>query len=443
MAVTRGALAQAVVLCGGLGTRLRDALGDVPKALVPIAGRPLLEHLLLSLGRAGTREVLLLAGHRGERVATAARALAPAGLRVETLVEAVPLGTAGALHLVAARLAPRFLLLFGDVYAALDWRRFASHAGARGGLGTVLLHRTDHPEDCDTVALDDAHRVVGWSRRGALPAGAGGAALGNAALAVLHRDVLDYVPRERPSDLYGEVLPALVDAGAALHGYTTSEYVRDVGTPARLAEVDADVRSGRARLRAELALLDRDGVLAVERDGRPALRPAEVRLLPRAARAVRTLNEAGIRTALVTNQAAVARGLMSPADLEAVHARLAALLAAEGAHLDLVLACPHHPETHHAEGVPALRGPCACRKPRTGMVERALAELGVRPWRAVVVGDATVDLALARRAGLASIAVATGKGATDRAFPARPVWRSADVDAAARWLTGQDEDADR
>jgi len=431
-------LDQAVVLCGGAGSRLREAVGDLPKVLAPIAGRPLLAHVLDELSRAGTREVLLLAGHAGEQVVRAARELAPAGMRVETSIEPTPRGTAGALHAFADRLAARFLLLFGDVYTRVDWRRFAEYADEREGLATLLVHRTTHPEDSDVLALDDEGRVTAWAGRGAARRSSGlvaQSALGNAAVAALHRDLLHFVPRGRASDLYAEVLPALVDARSPIHGYPSSEYVRDFGTPRRLEEVDADVRTGRARRRADLALLDRDGVLT-EEGGGAVVRPDQLRLLPGAAAAVRTLNEAGIRTALVTNQAVVARGLCSLQDLEAIHARLASLLAEEGGHLDLVLACPHHPETQHAEGVPELRGPCECRKPRTGMVERALAELDVPPGRAVVVGDASVDVQLARNASLASIALATGRGARDGAFPARPVWRFEDVGAAVRWLVG-------
>lgn len=87
------------------------------------------------------------------------------------------------------------------------------------------------------------------------------AALGKAEIAALHRDLLRLVPRGRASDLYGAVLPALIDARAPVNGYMRSEYARDIGTPERVREVEADVRAGRARLRAELALLERDGVL--------------------------------------------------------------------------------------------------------------------------------------------------------------------------------------
>ncbi len=427
----------AVVLCGGKGARLAPVIGDLPKVLAPVGGRPLLAHLFEALAAAGTRRVILLAGVGGARVRDVAPELAPAGLAVSTFVESSPLGTAGALGSIAAELNDRFLLLFGDVYADVDFRRLRDAAVLRGGLGTLLVHRSSHPEDSDVVIVDDAQRLVGWLGRGARrKCAVGGGALTNSAVAVLHRELLDRVPRGRASDLTEDVLPPLVDARAPLFAYVSSEYVRDVGTPERLAAVDADYRAGRTRVRAELALLDRDGVL-VEEATEPLVSPDSVRLIPGAAAAVRKLNDAGIGAIVITNQAAVARGACTPAMLDAVHERLGALLAAEGARLDAVYHCPHHPETHWNEGLRELRGPCRCRKPSTGMIERAIDEHGARAWRSVVIGDATIDLQTAHNAGLPAIAVSTGKACRDARYPASATWRFADLCAAASWLAGE------
>jgi histidinol-phosphate phosphatase family protein len=431
------ALDQAVVLCGGAGTRMAALLGDVPKVLAEAGGRSLLDHTLAELAAGGTRSALLLCGPGGEGILDRARAGAPRGLELDAIVEPLPRGTAGALHGALGRLHERFLLVYGDVLAVLDWPRLAQAAERDGGLGTLVLHRSDHPEDSDLVAIDDAHRVIGWvgrgpgARRRALVAGA---ALTNAGIAVLHRDVLQRIPEGRPCDLTEAVLPALVDARAPLHGYVTSEFVRDAGTPRRLDEVRAAVHAGRARRRAELCLLDRDGVLT--EGTAPLTSPDRVRLVPGGAAGVRALNEAGIEVVLVSNQGGVARGLFDAGTMARVHERVVDLLAAEGARLDGAHYCPHHPETHWGEGIPELRGPCACRKPSTGMVELALSRASCPAWRAVVVGDQTSDLQLAMNAGLPGIAVDTGHGCRDGRYPARATWRFASLAEAAGWLCG-------
>jgi histidinol-phosphate phosphatase family protein len=411
----------AVVPCGGLGTRLSGAIGDVPKILAPVADRPLLAHLLESFAEGGIEEVILLAGQGGDRIEAEAKR---SPLRVTVVVEPARLGTAGALGLLRDRLPERFLFAFGDVAALVDWRRLAAFDRERGGLGTLVVHRSSHPEDSDRVAVDDDNRVIGFRRRSDRTGLAG--SLTNAAVSIFHRELLRWIPRDRACDLTQELLPSLVSARAPLHAYTTSEYVKDMGTPTRLAEVDQAMRSGRARLRAELVLLDRDGVIT-----EPTTRRDELRILPGAAEAVRSLRRAGVKVAVVTNQAAVARGNCSLEELEAIHRRLRAELELDGLYV-----CVHHPETHHREGVPSLRGPCECRKPSIGMAERALVEQGVPAWRTMVIGDSTVDVQLAHNAELAAALVETGEAGADGRHPAKPCFRFRDLETAARFVTG-------
>ncbi len=428
-------LDQVVILCGGRGTRLKSEIGDLPKILVPVGGSPLLSHLLGDLSNAGAREVLLLAGFGARRLTGAVESLTPPGLRVETVIEPEERGTAGALHGVADRLRERFVFLLGDVFASLDWGRLAAAADSNGGLATMLVHRSSHPEDSDLVIPDDLDRLIGWFGRGPdrRPCAAfSSRALTNAGVAVLHRDILRRIPPGRPSDLFGQVMPALVDARLPVFAYRSSEYVRDLGTPGRLRAVRDDYEQGRTRHGAELVLLDRDGVLNQEVGLLSST--GQLRLLPGAAAGLSRLNRAGIRCVVATNQPVVARGLCSLETLDEIHSHLARLLGSEGARLDGLYFCPHHPETHHEEGVPALRGPCACRKPSVGLAEKAIAEQGVPAWRTVVVGDRSADMQLAVNAGLPGIGLETGAGCRDQRYPAKPTWKFPDLSAAADWL---------
>ena len=171
-------------------------------------------------------------------------------------------------------------------------------------------------------------------------------------------------------------------------------------------------------------LLDRDGTI-VEDPG--FLRgPEEVRLLPGAAEALRDLARAGFRLAVVTNQSGVARGLLDEAALERIHGRLRDLLRARGAGLDRIYVCPHHPE----EGRPPYRVECACRKPKPGLLLRALRELDLDPARSFSVGDAPRDLDAALAAGVRFVAVGF---ADPRASHGAP-----DLPRAAAWILDQD-----
>ncbi|HKB16948.1 MAG TPA: HAD family hydrolase [Planctomycetota bacterium] len=167
-------------------------------------------------------------------------------------------------------------------------------------------------------------------------------------------------------------------------------------------------------------LLDRDGTIVEDPEFLRA--PDQVRLLPGAASALRKLRRAGFRLAVVTNQSGIARGLFDEATLENIHRRLRELLAAEGAALDGIYVCPHHPE----EGRPPYRADCDCRKPRPGLLLRAIREMDLDPARSYGVGDSPRDLEAAAAAGVPFVAL----GFED----ARASHRAADLEGAAAWI---------
>jgi D-glycero-D-manno-heptose 1,7-bisphosphate phosphatase len=154
--------------------------------------------------------------------------------------------------------------------------------------------------------------------------------------------------------------------------------------------------------------LDRDGTINTEVDF--LTRPEDLQLIPNAAEAIREANRLGIIVVVITNQSGIARGLMSEDDVQAVHQRLEELLAARGARVDAIYYCPHHPDY----GTPQYRKACTCRKPKTGMLERAAQEFGFDLRSSFVVGDRWVDMKAGELAGCGTVLVLTGYGATER-----------------------------
>lgn len=180
--------------------------------------------------------------------------------------------------------------------------------------------------------------------------------------------------------------------------------------------------------------LDRDGTLIDEVDY--LVRPEELRLIPGAAEALVELARAGYALVLVTNQSAVARGMLSEEGLEEIHARLARELAERGARLDAVYVCPHHP----SEGVGAHRRECDCRKPAPGLLVRAARERALDLERSWIVGDSERDLAAGAAVGVRGVLVETGKGRAElegmRREGREPEWVAEDLGAAARIVIG-------
>lgn len=399
---------QAVILCGGRGTRLAEWVRELPKPMILLDGRPVLDHIISNLAKAGIQRFLLAAGYRGDVVTRYYTAPRPADCRIEVLTEPEPGGTAGALRGCANRLDDDFVLAYGDVFLDFDARRLIAAHEIHRPLGTLLVRASDHPWDSHLVVADDAGRVLEFVNRrepGRLYRN-----VANAAVHVVSRRLLDFVPAAGPADLGADVFPAAITRGETLgiHFLEEEGFVKDMGTPERLASVEeyladrALAEAARARPQpVETVFLDRDGVLTV--DSGFIDRPEKLELLPGVAEAMALLHRRGIRCVVTTNQSIVARGLCTMAMLGTIHDRLRAKIAAGGGKIDAIYACPHHPETHHGEGVPELRRACRCRKPAPGLLFRARRELGLNLAACIIVGDQTSDVRAGRAAGIRTV----------------------------------------
>lgn len=177
--------------------------------------------------------------------------------------------------------------------------------------------------------------------------------------------------------------------------------------------------------------LDRDGTLIDEVGYLD--RPERVALYPWSTDAIRALNRAGIRVVMVTNQSGIARGFFSEQMLADIHGYLSTLLAAGGARVDAYYYCPHHPDGT----LPEYARACDCRKPGRGLVDRAVAELGIDPRHSFTVGDRWLDIALARAIGAKGVLVRTGYGAVEETRPPDGLAADAVVDnliQATSWI---------
>lgn len=427
---------QAVILAGGMGTRLRTVLGDVPKALAEVGGVPVLGHQLELCRRHGFDEVVLLLGHAAKAVESYVGDGSQFGLTCRCVVEAEPLGTAGAVLAARELLRDTFLVMYCDTMLDVDLGRFWNFAEARGAAAALLVHPNDHPFDSDLVVTDGDDRIVGFSRWREDPAPLRN--LASAALYIMNRSMLESVAaRPGAFDFGRHVFPDLVARGETLVAYRCVEYIKDLGTPERLAKVNRDLASGKVdplhsgRPRPAV-FLDRDGVVNVERDG--ILSPDQMELMPGAAEGILRLNHAGLATVIVTNQPYVSHGGIDEAGVDAVHAAMERDLARGQAFVDAIYYCPHHPHRGYPGERADLKIDCECRKPKPGMLLRATRELHLDMGRSWMIGDRTGDVEAARRAGVRSVLVQCGHGGRDGVHPVPPDFVFADLEEAATFI---------
>ncbi len=425
------------ILAGGSGTRLSSRTGDLPKPMVPVLGKPVIQHQIELCRKHGFTRIALLVLHRHEKIADYFGDGSSFGVSLTYAIEKEPRGTAGALRDALPVLADQFIVLYGDTFVDVDLSRIWKEHSASGAAGTLLLHPNDHPQDSDLVDLDalgNVRTILAYPHQ----PGRDVRNLVNAALYVLELAGLeDVTPMDGKADIAKDMFPRMLELGRRLHGYVTPEYIKDMGTPERLDKVERDVivglpeRLSTRHLRSAV-FLDRDGTLIKEVNHLAS--PDQVELLPGASAAVRCLNRAGTLAVVVTNQPVIARGDITFEGLTSIHARFESRLGAEGAFVDGLYFCPHHPDRGFSGEVPELKGPCICRKPEPGLIDQACRHLNIDRRNSWMIGDATSDIEAGRRAGIRTILLLTGYAGSDAKHTVKPDYTCFDLSDAVKWV---------
>jgi histidinol-phosphate phosphatase family protein len=322
-----------------------------------------------------------------------------------------------------AELQDRFLVIYGDTMLNVELSRFWRAHEENRADASLLLHPNDHPHDSDLVEIDECGRITAFHAYPHDPDRLY-ANLVNAALYVVEkRALVGCRDSSGPLDFGKDLFPNMLAQGKLLYGYRSAEYIKDAGTPERLDAVLADYESGRIargslETTAPAIFLDRDGTLNEEVDR--VSHPDKFSLFPGVGGAIRRINRAGYRAVVITNQPVIARGDCTERELVEIHNKMETLLGRDGAYVDAILHCPHHPDKGFAGERADLKIACSCRKPAIGLIERARIELSIDLKRSWFIGDSTVDIRTARNAGLKSILLQTGYGGRDGRYPDCP-----------------------
>lgn len=399
---------KAVIMAGGRGTRISSVAGDIPKPMIKIQGKPVLEHEIECLRSQGFTDIILTVSYLGHIIMDYfgdGSGLSPAtnkpfGIRIEYFNEETPLGNAGALFALKEKLTEDFLLLNADSVFDVDFNRFAAYHRQKGGLATLFTHPNSHPYDSGLIFADKDGAVQKWLTKEE-PRPDHYRNRVNAGLHILSPKVLEQTVSTPKVDLDRQILKPLAGTGK-LFAYDSPEYVKDMGTPERYALVCADFKAGRVTAK---NLMNRQKAVFLDRDGTinkyvGFLRDInEFELLDGVAEAVRKINASGYLAIVVTNQPVIARGEVTEEQLTEIHNKLETLLGREGAYLDAIYYCPHHPDKGFEGERAEYKIPCECRKPKPGLLLRAAEEFNIDLSQSWVVGDGENDIRAGRSAG--------------------------------------------
>ncbi|WP_428564179.1 MAG: nucleotidyltransferase family protein [Solidesulfovibrio sp. DCME] len=236
-------ISKALILSAGLGTRLKPLTDVMPKPMVPVAGRPVLEHLVRLCVAAGIADVAINLHHLPHVVMDHCGNGGAFGARLLYGLEPELLGTAGAVNNFRDFFTAPFLVLYGDVYLDVDLRAFAAAHEASGAVATVGLYRVDNPTECGLVDRDPDGRITRFVEKPPVAF----TDLANAGVYALSPKVLDYIPEDGFCDFGHDVFPALLAAGEPLYGQVLDGYVMDIGSPQKLEKANAHVAGGGKR----------------------------------------------------------------------------------------------------------------------------------------------------------------------------------------------------
>jgi histidinol-phosphate phosphatase family protein len=358
------------------------------------------------------------------------------GVKIEYFIEEFPLGTAGALAEIAPNLCDQFLVLYADTFFDIDLNEMWNFHNQKLADISIFLHPNDHPYDSDLVEANLSNKVTKihayphnkvWKRN-----------LVNAAMYVFNKNVFNnYRSTDKVTDIAKNLLPEMIEQRKEIYGYISTEYIKDMGTPERLLCVESDIKSGKVKRLRRSSLkptifIDRDGTINKEVGHLSDINDFE--LLPGVSCAIRKINRAGILCVVITNQPVIARGDLTLSKLTEIHKKMDTLLGNEGAYIDRLYYCPHHPHIGYAGEIKALKFECSCRKPNIGMLQKACTELGIDYKNSWMIGDSTSDIQAARNFGLRSVLVGTGHAGRDHKYKVSPDLIADNLEAAVKLI---------
>lgn len=381
----------AVIMAGGMGTRLKSVSGELPKPMTPICGKPVLLHQIERLKANNILEIVLVIGYLGESIQSYFQDGSAWGVNISYIIEKEPLGTAGGLYYLKDKLTEPFLLINGDLIFDIDFKRMREQFH---GVATLLVHPNSHPHDSRLCKVDQNGMVVAWGVRGE------GRNLVNAGVHLLSPEIFE-VLNGGYADLDKDIIGPLVSK-QLIFTYRSPEYVRDLGTPSRFSQVEKDLVQGIVEKRnltlpQKAIFLDRDGTIN-EHIGFISS-PEQFILTSNAGEAIAKINQSGYLAIVVTNQPVIARGECSLEELDKIHEMMDALLGEHGAYIDDLFFCPHHPHKGFKGERPEYKIECECRKPSPGLLLKAAAQYHIDLESSWIVGDGLTDIQAGKVAG--------------------------------------------
>lgn len=422
-------------MAGGFGTRLKAITGgEIPKPMAEICGKPIILRAVESLKKYGVDHFFFSVSHLSEKIIEYFGNGEKFGVKIEYIKEETPLGSGGALYYLKGKVQDDFVVCSGDTVFDIDVKRMLAFHKKRKAVATLLTHPNSHPYDSDIMVCDRFGRVQKIDLKGSERNYYYKNNV-NAGFFIINPSALSYFTQVKKVNMEHDFIASLIGGGERVYAYKSPEFIKDVGTPERFAAVSRQIEEGLPEKRnlnrpQKAVFLDRDGTI---NEYKGFIRSADdITLVPDATKAIKLLNDSGYLAIIVSNQPVIARGEASYSDVWNTFDKIETLLGKEGAFIDGVYFCPHHPHKGFKGEVKRLKKDCDCRKPKIGLLLKAAKDFNLDMKSCWIIGDSEADVLTGVNAGIPQIKV---KSALQEKENVCPTYYADDLLSAVKIIT--------
>lgn len=427
----------AVIMAGGRGTRLGDLTNEIPKPMVKVCGVPIIERQIKTLKEQGIINIFITINYLGDVICNYFKDGSDFGVNIEYIKEEMPLGTAGALFYLKSRINDDFILLFGDLIEDVDFLKIIQFHKENQSLVTLFAHPNSHPFDSDLLIVDKCNHVIDIDSKNNTR-NYYYHNLVNAGIYACSPLIFKYIDSPRKIDFEKNIIAPLLNS-CNIFAYISSEYVKDVGTLDRLKSVEDDIKKGVVAAKnlsklQKAIFLDRDGTINLLKGFLTKIDDFE--LISNVDKAIRLINKSQYLAICITNQPVIARGEITFDELYNIHYKMETLLGQNGAYLDDLFFCPHHPDKGFPYEVKEFKIDCDCRKPKIGMLIKAEEKYNIDLTKSWFIGDSNIDIQTGINGGCRTIYI----GNNPSKLIAKPNFVCKDLFEAIKIILNKSED---
>ncbi len=424
MNMAKGKKPKIVIVAGGLATRMKPITEEIPKCLVDIHGKPLIQHQIEFFKEHGYNDFIFCVAHLANKVKEYFEDGSKFGINIKYSEEQKELlGTAGSVKLIENIIGEdeNFIVYYGDNLTCMDFERYTKFHIEHDSIATICIRPLKQGyKSSSVITLDENNKIKVFLEKPSIEEinkYEDQQKYINSGIYVFNKKIFEYIPSNQKYDFAKEVFPKLIQNNNNsnnndqnnMYGYPTNEYFREIG---RIEKYNSFLNESKGKknifMKNKAIFLDRDGV--INKNFNDMKTPEQFEIISGVPQAIKKINDAGYLAIIVTNQPTISKGIISFEDINKIHDKMNKELAEQGAHIDAIYICPHHPDSGFEGEIKHLKFNCDCRKPKPGLLLNAIAENNIDIQQSWMIGDSNSDIVAGKNAGVKTIYVTAGGG---------------------------------